>query len=151
MKIVIQRCKKASVKVNNKIIGKIDYGMALLVGFTHNDGIDEIEYMIDKLINIRIFDDESGVMNKSIKDINGSILSVSQFTLYANTQNGRRPSYIEALDRKEAIKLYNLFNEKLKEQNIKVETGEFGAEMELNIINDGPVTIILERGGKNGK
>lgn len=151
MKIVLQRCKNASVTVDNKVIGKIDHGMLLLVGFTHNDGIKEIEYMIDKLINLRIFDDEKGIMNKSIKDIDASILSVSQFTLYANTENGRRPSYIDALNKEEAIKLYELFNEKLKEQSIKVETGKFGAEMEVQLTNDGPVTIILERGENNGK
>ncbi len=144
MKLVIQRSKKSSVSVNNKIIGSIDNGLVVLVGFTHGDTVKDIEYIISKLINLRIFDDEDGIMNKSLIDIGASILSISQFTLYANTLKGRRPSYTDALNPSEAELLYNLFNEKLKENNINVETGLFGAEMEVNITNDGPVTIVLE-------
>lgn len=144
MKIVVQRSKKSNVKVDNKITGSIDSGLVLLVGFTEGDTIKDINYMVDKVINLRIFDDEFGVMNRSLLDVKGSILSISQFTLYADAKKGRRPSYAKALNGKEAIKLYELFNEQLKKQNIKVETGIFGAEMLVNIENDGPVTIILE-------
>ena len=144
MKIVIQRVKNASVAVDNKIVGSINYGMLLLVGFTINDNEEDINYLVDKVINLRIFDDENGVMNKSLLDINGEILSVSQFTLYADARKGRRPSYDLALKSEESRILYELFNNKLKEQNIKVATGIFQAEMEVSLVNDGPVTILLE-------
>lgn len=147
MKVVVQRCKRAQVSVNNKVVGKINEGVMLLVGFTQNDSLKEIKYLADKVINLRIFDDENGIMNKSLKDINGSILSISQFTLYADTTRGRRPSYIKALNGKEASKLYDLFNEELKNNNIHVETGIFGSEMAVDFINDGPITIILEKEG----
>ena len=117
----------------------------LLVGFTNSDTDKEIDYMVDKIINLRIFDDENGVMNKSLIDVNGSILSISQFTLYADTRKGRRPSYIKALNGDKAILLYDKFNNKLKEENIKVETGIFGADMKVSLINDGPITIMLEK------
>ena len=149
MKVILQRSKNASVKVDNKIVGSIDNGLVLLVGFTHSDTSLEIDYMVDKIINLRIFNDDNGVMNKSLKDVNGSILSVSQFTLYANTSKGRRPSYVEALGGKEAILLYDEFNQKLRDNGIEVETGVFGADMKVELINDGPVTIILERGNNN--
>ena len=151
MRIVVQRVNTASVAVNERIVGKIDFGLVLLVGFTHGDSVEEIDYMIDKVINLRIFEDENNIMNKSLLDINGSILSISQFTLYANTKNGRRPSYVDAMNAQEANKLYELFNQKLKEKNVNVETGVFGADMQVSLVNDGPVTIILERGGENGK
>ena len=143
MRIIVQRCDKAEVRVEGNVVGKINYGMMLLVSFTYGDTEKQIDYLVNKVLNLRIFDDENGVMNKSILDINGEILSISQFTLYANTKNGNRPSYIEALKSEEAIKLYDLFNEKLKKE-IHVETGIFGAEMEVNILNDGPITIVLE-------
>lgn len=149
MKVILQRSKKSSVKVDDKIVGSIDNGLVLLVGFTHNDTSSEIDYMVDKIINLRIFDDDNGVMNKSLKDVNGSILSISQFTLYANTAKGRRPSYVEALGGKESILLYDEFNQKLRDNGIEVETGIFGADMAVELINDGPVTIILERGNNN--
>ena len=116
----------------------------LLVSFTHGDSVNNIDYMVKKVLGLRIFDDENGVMNKSVLDINGSILSISQFTLYGDTKKGNRPSYVNALGGEEAIKLYDLFNDKLR-QSIKVETGIFGAEMKVSLINDGPVTIILEK------
>lgn len=144
MKVLVQRSLNSSVMVNQNVVGKIEKGLVLLVGFTHDDNIDDIRYLVKKIINLRIFDDELGIMNKSILDINGSILSISQFTLYANTVKGNRPSYIEALNSDEAVKLYNIFNEELANNNIKVETGIFGADMKVNILNDGPVTIILE-------
>ena len=147
MKVVVQRCKRAKVSVNNQVLGAINEGVMLLVGFTQNDSLKEIKYLADKVINLRIFDDENGVMNKSLKDVNGSILSISQFTLYADTSRGRRPSYIKALNGKEASNLYDKFNEELKNHNIHVETGIFGSEMEVDFINDGPITIILEKEG----
>lgn len=145
MRVVVQRCTEASVTVDNKIVGKIDNGMMILVGFTEGDDSKIIDYMVDKVINLRIFDDEAGVMNKSLIDTGGSILSVSQFTLYGDASKGRRPSYVKALSGDRAIGLYNEFNEKLKKQNIHVETGIFGAEMQVALINDGPITILLEK------
>ena len=118
--------------------------MMILVGFTETDTSENIDYMVDKVLNLRIYDDESGIMNKSILDVGGSILSVSQFTLYADTRKGRRPSYINALNGEKAVVLYEEFNKKLKE-HIHVETGIFGAEMKVELINDGPITIMLEK------
>lgn len=151
MKVILQRSKEASVSVDKKIVGKIDNGLVLLVGFNENDTSHEIDYMVDKIINLRIFDDENGIMNKSLLDINGSILSISQFTLYADTKKGRRPSYKSAMSPNKATILYDEFNQKLKNRNIKVATGIFGASMEVSLVNDGPVTIILERENENGK
>lgn len=145
MKVVVQRCEKAKCLVDSKIIGKIDKGLMLLVGFTHTDTIDNIDYMVDKVINLRIFDDESGIMNKSIQDVSGSILSISQFTLYADASKGRRPSYIKAMNGVDAKTLYDEFNDRLRKKGINVETGLFGAEMKIDFINDGPITIILEK------
>jgi D-tyrosyl-tRNA(Tyr) deacylase len=145
MKVLVQRVLSSSVEVDNKIVGQINKGLMLLVGFTDSDTDKEIDYMVDKIINLRIFDDENGVMNKSLIDVNGSILSISQFTLYADTRKGRRPSYIKALSGDKAILLYDKFNNKLKEENIKVETGIFGADMKVSLINDGPITIMLEK------
>ncbi len=145
MKVLVQRVLSSSVEVDNKIVGQINKGLMLLVGFTDSDTDKEIDYMVDKIINLRIFDDENGVMNKSLMDVNGSILSISQFTLYADTRKGRRPSYIKALNGDKAILLYDKFNNKLKEENIKVETGIFGADMKVSLINDGPITIMLEK------
>lgn len=145
MKVLVQRVLSSSVEVDNKIVGQINKGLMLLVGFTDSDTDKEIDYMVDKIINLRIFDDENGVMNKSLIDINGSILSISQFTLYADTRKGRRPSYIKALNGDKAILLYDKFNNKLTEENIKVETGIFGADMKVSLINDGPITIMLEK------
>ena len=147
MRIIVQRCDKAEVRVEGKVVGKIDYGMMLLVSFTYGDTEKEIDYLVNKVLNLRIFDDENGVMNKSILDINGEILSISQFTLYANTSKGNRPSYIDALKGEDAIKLYDMFNEKLKSK-IHTETGVFGAEMKVDFINDGPITILLEKENK---
>lgn len=145
MKVLVQRVLSSSVEVDNKIVGQINKGLMLLVGFTDSDTDKEIDYMVDKIINLRIFDDENGVMNKSLIDVNGSILSISQFTLYADTRKGRRPSYIKALSGDKAILLYDKFNNKLKKENIKVETGIFGADMKVSLINDGPITIMLEK------
>lgn len=144
MKALVQRSLESSVTVDNKIVGKIDKGLVLLVGFTEGDNIKDIEYIAKKVVNLRIFDDEDGVMNKSLLDSGGSILSISQFTLYADSKKGNRPSYIKALKSNEALPLYEEFNNKLKEYNVNVETGIFGADMKVNITNDGPITIILE-------
>lgn len=144
MKIVVQRVTNASVMVDSKIVGKIDNGLLLLVGFTHDDTYEKINYMVNKVINLRIFDDNNGVMNLSIKDVNGSILSVSQFTLYGDASKGNRPSYVKALNGKEAIKLYDYFNSELSKL-IHVEKGIFAADMKVNLLNDGPITIILEK------
>lgn len=149
MKIIVQRVIKSSVEIDKKVVGSIDKGLMLLVGFTYKDNEKIIDYMVDKVINLRIFDDENGIMNKSLLDINGSILSISQFTLYADTKKGRRPSYINALRGSDASILYELFNKKLKEKNINVEQGIFGADMKVSLINDGPVTIILEKDDSN--
>ena len=143
MRIIVQRSKESSVSVNNKLINKIDHGLVLLVGFTHNDTEKDLDYLVNKVINLRIFDDENHVMNKSILDTKGEILSISQFTLYADTKKGHRPSYIKALNGSEAIKLYELFNQKLNNY-VKTYPGIFGADMQVNIQNDGPVTIILD-------
>lgn len=144
MKVLVQRSLESSVTVDNRIVGKIDKGLVLLVGFTEGDNIKDIEYLAKKVVNLRIFDDEDGVMNKSLLDSGGSILSISQFTLYADSKKGNRPSYIKALKSNEALPLYEEFNNKLKEYNVNVETGIFGADMKVNITNDGPITIILE-------
>lgn len=144
MKVVVQRAENAKCEIANKIVGKIDNGLMLLVGFTEGDSIENIQYMCKKIVNLRIFEDESGIMNKSILDVGGSILSISQFTLYADTSKGNRPSYINALKASEATKLYDLFNYELKKL-INVETGVFGADMKITFTNVGPTTIILER------
>ncbi|MBR2678515.1 MAG: D-tyrosyl-tRNA(Tyr) deacylase [Bacilli bacterium] len=144
MKALVQRSGKSSVVVEGKTIGKIDNGLVVLVGFTEGDDLEKIKYIVKKIVNLRIFDDENGVMNKSILDYGGSVLSISQFTLYADTKKGNRPSYINAMGGEDAIKLYEMFNEELA-KFVKVETGKFGAEMTVNITNDGPITIMLER------
>ena len=145
MKVVLQRSLNSKVEVDNKVVGSIDKGLVILVGFTSGDDIEKIDYMVNKIVNLRIFDDENGVMNKSIIDVGGSILSISQFTLYADTTKGRRPSYIKALNGEKATILYDEFNNKLRKTGINIETGIFGADMKVNIINDGPITIMLEK------
>ena len=144
MKIVVQRALNAKCIVDNKSVGSIDRGLMLLVGFTQGDSSKEIDWMVNKVLNLRIFDDENGVMNKSVLDVGGSILSISQFSLYADSSKGNRPSYIEALRGEESTKLYDLFNEELRKY-VEVETGRFGADMVVNITNIGPTTILLER------
>ena len=143
MKVVVQRSKKSSVSVAGKIVSVIDKGLVLLVGFTEGDTEEKLVNMARKVANLRIFDDEVGIMNKSILDVGGSILSISQFTLYGDATKGNRPSYIKAMKGDEAIVLYEKFNAEL---NKYVETlpGVFGADMEVSITNSGPVTIILE-------
>ena len=144
MRVLVQRSGVASVTVDSKVIGKISDGLTVLVGFTEGDNLEKIQYLARKVVNLRIFPDENGVMNKSILDYGGSILSVSQFTLYADTSKGNRPSYIKAMKNDESIKLYDLFNEELRKY-VEVETGEFGADMIVSITNIGPTTILLEK------
>lgn len=145
MRVIVQRVTEASVEVSGRIVGKIDKGFMLLVGFTEGDNNDTVTKMVDKILKLRVFDDENKVMNKSILEIpDTKILSVSQFTLYADTTKGNRPSYIKALKGDVAIKLYDYFNQVLSNY-ISVETGIFGEEMQVHLINDGPITITLER------
>ena len=143
MKVVVQRSKYSKVEVAGKLVNEIPAGLVLLVGFTEGDSEKEIKQLAKKIDNLRIFDDENGVMNKSILEVGGKVLSISQFTLYGDATKGNRPSYIKALNGKEAIKLYEMFNEEL---NKYVETlpGIFGADMQVSILNDGPITILLE-------
>ena len=143
--MVCQRVKEAMVRVNNEIVGSINEGLLILVGFNKEDTIKNIEEMSKKIVNLRIFNDDSGVMNLSLLDKDYSILSVSQFTLYADTKKGNRPSYINAMNGDNAKLLYEKFNEELKKYTKKVETGIFRADMKVSLINDGPVTIILEK------
>ena len=145
MKVVLQRVTNAKVEIKDKVVGKIDKGLLVLVGFTQNDTEENIKWIVNKLVNLRIFDDENGIMNLSIKDVKGQILSVSQFTLYAKTKKGNRPSYVEALKQEEATILYDKFNKELKETGINIETGVFREDMKVSLTNDGPVTIIIEK------
>ena len=143
MKVVVQRSKYSKVEVNNKLINEISSGMVILVGFTEGDDYAKILKKKKKIVNLRIFDDENGVMNKSILDVKGKILSISQFTLYGDTSKGNRPSYVKALNGNLAIKLYEKFNEELNKY-VQTLPGIFGADMQVSILNDGPVTIVME-------
>ena len=143
MRVLVQRSKNSSVTVDGKMISSINRGLVLLVGFTYGDSLADIEKLAKKIVNLRIFDDDAGVMNRSILDVGGEILSISQFTLYANTSKGNRPSYIDALNGEEAILLYEKFNQILN-QYVVAKPGIFGADMKVTILNDGPVTILLE-------
>ena len=143
MRVVVQKVKESSVTINDKIVGKIEKGYTLLVGFTDGDNKSIIDRMVKKIINLRIFEDDNDKMNLDLKTVEGSILSISQFTLYAKL-DGRRPSFSDAMKYDEASKMYDYFNEKLKEENVKVETGIFGEDMKVSIINDGPTTIIMD-------
>lgn len=144
MRVIVQRVIESKVVVDEKIVSEIKNGLLLLVGIEYEDTKDDIEYLTNKISQLRIFDDENGIMNKSLLDTKGSILSISQFTLYADTRKGRRPSYVKALGGDSAIKLYDEFNNILKDNNINVQTGKFGADMKVCFTNDGPVTIILD-------
>lgn len=146
MKLVVMRSKKSSVTVENETIGKIEHGLMILVGISVDDTLEDVQKLAGKVLNLRIFDDETGVMNKSILDVGGSVLSISQFTLLAETKKGNRPSYIKAMKGEQAIVLYNEFNKILSER-VPVETGKFGADMQVSILNDGPITIIMDSKG----
>ena len=145
MKVILQKVKKASVSVDGKVVGEIDKGYCLLVGVHKESTEADAKYLAKKIVEARLFEDENEKLNLGLKDVNGSILSVSQFTLYADTKKGKRPSFTNAASAEEANELYNNFNEYLREEGIKVETGIFQTMMEVNIINDGPVTIIYEK------
>ncbi|MDQ0224753.1 D-aminoacyl-tRNA deacylase [Metabacillus niabensis] len=148
MKIVIQRAKHAKVIVEGKIVGEIENGVMVLVGITHDDTAADAEYLAEKVANLRIFEDETGKMNHSLLDVNGQVLSVSQFTLYGDCRKGRRPNYMDAAKPDVANVIYELFNTKLREKGILVETGIFGAMMDVQFTNVGPVTLIVESNGK---
>lgn len=146
MKVVIQRCSQASVLINKNLRKSIDYGMLILLGITHNDTIEDIDWLVKKILQIRIFRDEAGTMNRSLKDINGQILIISQFTLYASTKKGNRPSYMAAAKPEISIPLYETFIKNIKSAatSLQIKTGEFGAQMDVSLVNDGPVTIIID-------
>lgn len=143
MKVVVQKCTKSEVTVEQKLISSIGKGLMILVGFTHGDTQEDIDYLVNKVVNLRIFEDENGVMNRSILQELGEILCISQFTLYGNTKKGNRPSYEEAMPGDKAIELYDIFCEKLN-NFVPTKKGIFGADMKVSLINDGPVTIIIE-------
>ena len=145
MRVLVQRVKKANVEVNNNIVGVIDKGFLVFIGITHNDTEKEAEYLSTKLCNLRIFEDEEGKMNLSIKDVKGKLLIVSQFTLYANCEKGNRPSFSDAGKPEMANELYEYFCEKCSENGIEIQKGIFGENMKVNLLNDGPVTIMLEK------
>ena len=144
MRVVLQRVKSASVTVDDQVIGKVGKGYMLLVGFTHDDSIEDIDYIARKVANARLFADENGKINLSIKQVQGAILSVSQFTLYASTKNGNRPGFGAAQKPELAKENYHYFNEKLRSYGIEVQTGQFGADMDVALVNDGPITIIYD-------
>ena len=144
MRVIVQRSGEASCVVSNKCVGHIKSGLMVLVGFTFGDDSNTIKYLVNKIVNLRIFDDCNGVMNKSILDVGGEILSISQFTLYADTKKGNRPSYVNALSGDKALPLYEEFNKELSKY-VKVETGVFGGDMEISFTNIGSITISLEK------
>lgn len=149
MRIVLQRVKSASVKINDDELRSIDQGLCLLLGIESNDTNEDMNWLVRKILNMRIFNDDDGVMNKSVLDIKGDILIISQFTLFASTKKGNRPSYIKAAKPDISIPLYENFVENcIKESNLTIRTGEFGADMLVNINNDGPVTILLDSKNK---
>lgn len=143
MKVVVQKVLSSSVTIDNKVYNSIDRGLMVLVGFTQGDDSTDIDYIVRKVANLRIFEDENGVMNKSVLDVGGSVLSISQFTLYGDARKGNRPSYINALNGELSTKLYDEFNQKLNEL-VPTKTGIFGADMLVSLVNDGPTTIIID-------
>lgn len=147
MRCVVQKVNESSVSVDGKLINKIDKGLNILVGFTQSDTIDEIKYCVKKIVNLRIFEDENDVMNKSVIDVGGEILTISQFTLYGDTKKGNRPSYIRALNGEKALPMYEKFNDLLNEV-VPTKGGIFGADMKVKILNDGPTTIIIDTENK---
>lgn len=144
MKAVVQLVREANVSVNNNVTGEIDKGLVVLLGVTHDDTKEDADYLAHKIINMRIFNDQNDKMNLSLQDIGGSVLSISQFTLYGDTRKGRRPNFLQAAKPDDAKTLYNAFNEIVRQKGITVATGEFGAMMDLTLANQGPVTMILD-------
>ena len=144
MKVVLQRVSEASVKVDNKIVGKIGNGLMLLIGVDENDDHVDADWLVKKVIDVRVFSDEAGKMNHSVKDIKGEILCISQFTLISDYKKGNRPSYIKAAKPDKAIPLFEYFKEELKKSDLKIESGIFGADMKVSLVNDGPVTLVFD-------
>ena len=143
MRVVVQKCLESSVSVSGNVVSSIGNGLMVLVGFTYGDNEKNIDFLVNKIVNLRVFEDENGVMNKSVLQEGGEILCISQFTLYGNVQKGNRPSYIEALNGEEAIKLYDVFCDKLNKL-IPTKKGVFGADMKVSLVNDGPTTILIK-------
>ncbi|MGA5589801.1 D-aminoacyl-tRNA deacylase [Enterococcus mundtii] len=148
MRAVIQRVSQAAVSINEREVGRIDHGLLILLGVHDTDTQTDVDYLIKKIAQMRIFEDEQGKMNLSIEDVKGALLSISQFTLFADTKKGNRPSFIAAARPETAIPLYEAFNEGLRQRGITVETGEFGADMAVSLVNDGPVTVIIDSQNK---
>lgn len=144
MKAVIQRVSEASVKVDNQIVGEIGKGLMLLIGIDENDEKTDADWLIQKILNLRIFGDENGKLNLSVKDISGEILCISQFTLIADYKKGNRPSFIKAAKPEKAVPLFEYFKEEIAKSGLKIEKGIFGADMKVSLINDGPVTIVMD-------
>ncbi|KPK96311.1 D-tyrosyl-tRNA(Tyr) deacylase [bacterium SM23_31] len=144
MRIVVQRVSRAQVSIDNNVVGKIGRGLVILLGVAGDDTEKDAQFLADKCVNLRIFNDEQGKMNLSALEVGGEILSISQFTLYGDCRKGRRPSFIKAAQPEPGERLYNVFNDFLRESGLKVETGEFGAMMDVDIYNEGPVTIIID-------
>lgn len=144
MKVVVQRSLAASVAISGQTVGEISKGLVVFVGFTHEDTSADINYVVQKMINLRIFEDKEGEMNQSLIDVTGELLSISQFTLFANTKKGRRPSFTAAAAPDIALTLYKEFNEAIRAEGVVVATGEFGADMQVSLVNDGPITITID-------
>lgn len=149
MRVLVQRSKNSKVTIDEKVTGEISEGIVAFVGFTHTDTLKQIQKLAKKLANLRIFDDENHIMNKSLLDVGGSVLSISQFTLYGDAAKGNRPSYIAAMPGEKATELYDAWNQELLNLGIDVQTGIFGADMFVEIQNDGPITILLESEAKH--
>lgn len=145
MRVVLQKVNRAQVTIDGTVVGKIGRGYMLLVGFAPEDEDEQLDYLVHKIVNLRVFEDESGKMNKGLKDVDGAILSISQFTLYADTRHGNRPGFTDAAKPEIAAPLYERFNRKLAATGVHVETGRFGADMQVDLENDGPTTIIYEK------
>ena len=148
MRIVVQRVSKASVSIAGNLYSEINYGFLVLIGICDDDRYDDIEWLTQKIINLRVFGDELGKMNRSIQDVNGEILIVSQFTLFASVKKGNRPSFVASASPETAIPLYEKFIYQLKKYDLKIQTGVFGANMQIELVNDGPVTIIIDSKNK---
>ena len=144
MKIVVQRVKEANVKVDNEIVGKISEGLMLLIGVDEDDDTNDADWLIKKIIDLRIFSDQEGKMNLSVKDISGEILCISQFTLISDYKKGNKPSYIKAAKPEKAIPLFEYFKQEIKKSGLKIESGIFGADMKVSLLNDGPVTLVFD-------